>query len=64
MNRKDVFDVADRVIVITGALGQIGRQFALEFIDRGAKVAVFNRRIPDEATLRERFPVDAYRPVL
>ena len=27
MNRKDVFDVTDRVIVITGALGQIGRQF-------------------------------------
>ena len=61
MNRKDVFDVTDRVIVITGALGQIGRQFALEFIDRGARVAVFNRRIPDEATLRERFPVDTGR---
>ena len=61
MNRKDVFDVTDRVIVITGALGQIGRQFALEFIDRGARVAVFNRRIPDEATLRERFPVDSGR---
>ncbi|NTW91272.1 MAG: short-chain dehydrogenase, partial [Erysipelotrichaceae bacterium] len=49
MKRKDLFDLTDRIIVITGGLGQIGRQFALEFIDRGARVAIFNRRIPDEA---------------
>ncbi len=49
MNRKDVFDLADRLVVITGGLGQIGRQFALELIDRGAKVAIFNRTIPDDA---------------
>ncbi len=61
MNRKDVFDLTDRVIVVTGGLGQIGRQFTLEFVDRGARVAVFNRRIPDAAVLRERFPVDSGR---
>lgn len=59
MNRKDLFNLNDRVVVITGGLGQIGRQFALELIDRGARVAIFNRRLPDQATLRERFPVDA-----
>ena len=61
MNRKDVFDVRDRVIVITGALGQIGRQFALEFIDRGARVAVFNRHIPERSELAARFPLDSGR---
>ena len=61
MNRKDVFDLTDRIVVITGGLGQIGRQFALEFIDRGARVAIFNRRIPVEASLKERFPVDSGR---
>ena len=61
MKRKDLFDLTDRIIVITGGLGQIGRQFALEFIDRGARVAIFNRRIPDEAVLNERFPVDSGR---
>ena len=61
MNRKDVFDLTDRVIVITGGLGQIGRQFTLELIDRGAKVAIFNRRIPEEAILSERFPLDPER---
>lgn len=61
MQRKDLFDVSERVVVITGGLGQIGRQFALELIDRGARVAIFNRRIPDPATLAERFPVDSGR---
>jgi NAD(P)-dependent dehydrogenase (short-subunit alcohol dehydrogenase family) len=61
MNRKDVFDLADRVVVITGGLGQIGRQFTLELVDRGARVAIFNRRLPDEATLKDRFPVDSGR---
>jgi len=61
MNRKDLFDLEGRVVVITGGLGQIGRQFALELIDRGARVAIFNRRIPDHAILRERFPVDSGR---
>ena len=61
MNRKDLFDLTDRIVVITGGLGQIGRQFALEFIDRGARVAIFNRRIPDEASLKARFPVDTGR---
>ena len=61
MQRKDLFDLADRVVVITGGLGQIGRQFALELVDRGARVAIFNRRIPDQATLQQRFPVDSGR---
>jgi len=58
MNRKDVFDLRDKVIVVTGGLGQIGRQFALEFIDRGARVAVFNRSIPGRDALAAKFPLE------
>ena len=61
MKRKDIFDLDGRVIIVTGGLGQIGTQFTLEFIDRGARVAVFGRHIPDEKTLHERFPDAAGR---
>ena len=61
MKRKDIYDLTDRVIVITGGLGQIGSQFTLELVDRGAKVAIFNHRIPDENVLKDRFPVDSGR---
>lgn len=61
MKRKDIYDLTDRVIVITGGLGQIGSQFTLELVDRGARVAIFNHRIPDESVLKDRFPVDSGR---
>lgn len=61
MKRKDIYDLTDRVIVITGGLGQIGSQFTLELVDRGARVAIFNHRIPDENVLKDRFPVDSGR---
>ncbi len=53
-----LFGIEDRVMVVTGGLGQIGREFVVELINRGAKVAVVNRRIPDPDSLRDRFPVD------
>jgi NAD(P)-dependent dehydrogenase (short-subunit alcohol dehydrogenase family) len=37
-----LFDVKDRVIIITGGLGKLGRQFALALLERGARVAVFD----------------------
>lgn len=61
MNRRDVFDLRDKVIVVTGGLGQIGRQFALEFIDRGARVAIFNRSIPGRDALAAKFPLETGR---
>jgi len=52
-----LFGLRDRVIVVTGGLGQIGREFCRELHERGAKVAVVNRKIPDKALLADRFPV-------
>ncbi|MEL6963270.1 MAG: SDR family oxidoreductase [Pseudomonadota bacterium] len=36
------FDLKDRVIVVTGGLGQLGHAFAVGLADEGAKVAVFD----------------------
>jgi NAD(P)-dependent dehydrogenase (short-subunit alcohol dehydrogenase family) len=39
---KNIFSVNDRVIVLTGGMGQLGHQFALSLCDAGAKVAIFD----------------------
>jgi len=38
----DLFSVKNRIIVITGGLGQLGQQFSKALVDRGAKVAIFD----------------------
>ncbi len=53
-----LFDVTDRIMVITGGLGQFGRAFTRELLERGAKVAVLNRKLPDPAVVREKLPAD------
>lgn len=51
---SDIFNVQDRVVVVTGGLGQLGRQFSLALGARGAKVAVFDALATDER-VKERF---------
>jgi NAD(P)-dependent dehydrogenase (short-subunit alcohol dehydrogenase family) len=50
----DLFSVQDKVVVVTGGLGQLGRQFSLALADQGARVAVFDLQA-DEARAAERF---------
>jgi NAD(P)-dependent dehydrogenase (short-subunit alcohol dehydrogenase family) len=52
--KKDVFDVRNKVVIITGGLGQLGRQFSLSLLERGAKVVVFDIQA-DEQKISERF---------
>lgn len=53
---KDLFSVQGKVAIVTGGLGQLGRQFSQALADRGARVVVMDRRIPQDA--RERaFPL-------
>lgn len=52
--QKDLFDVKDRVVVITGGLGQLGRQFSRALIEHGAKVAVFDTQA-NEQYISKRF---------
>jgi len=42
-----LFDVSNRIVAITGGLGQIGAEFAKEFHARGARVAVLSRNADD-----------------
>ncbi|RJQ39004.1 MAG: SDR family oxidoreductase [Dehalococcoidia bacterium] len=51
---EDLFDINGKIVVVTGGLGQLGRQFSLALADRGAKVAVFDQKV-DEKTVAERF---------
>ncbi len=46
MSATDFFDVTDRPIVVTGGLGQLGRQFATTLAQRGARVALFDASRP------------------
>jgi len=39
---ENLFDVTDKVIVVTGGLGQLGAQFSKALVDAGARVAVFD----------------------
>ncbi len=38
----DIFSVKDKVVVITGGMGQLGMEYTLTFIERGAKVAILD----------------------
>lgn len=46
---KELFDISDRVVVITGGLGQLGHQFTRTLLERGARVAVLDVRAAEVA---------------
>lgn len=49
---QDLFDVQDRIVVITGGAGQLGRQFSLALSSRGARVAIFDLQCGVESACR------------
>jgi NAD(P)-dependent dehydrogenase (short-subunit alcohol dehydrogenase family) len=48
MMEHDVFDVRDRIVIVTGGLGLLGREFSLALLERGAYVAVFDTAANEE----------------
>ena len=44
---SDLFSVQNKVVIVTGGLGQLGRQFSLALAERGAKVAIFDIQVDD-----------------
>ena len=44
----DLFSVDGRIVVVTGGLGQLGRQYSLDMVSRGARVAIFDQAAPDK----------------
>lgn len=58
-----LFGLKGRVAIVTGGLGQLGGEFARTLAQAGAKVAVFDVRIPDEqekSTLAAGLPISYY----
>lgn len=51
---SDLFSVQGKIIVVTGGLGQLGRQFSLALADRGARVVVLDSRV-DTQVVAARF---------
>jgi NAD(P)-dependent dehydrogenase (short-subunit alcohol dehydrogenase family) len=51
--RDSIFDVEGKVILVTGGLGQLGRQYAGAFAERGAKVFVLDRDMEAEAAVQK-----------
>lgn len=42
--KKPLFDIKNKVVVVTGGFGILGHEFAKALIDQGAKVAIFDNR--------------------
>jgi len=53
-----LFSVAGKICIVTGGLGQLGAQYAAEFLRRGARVAVFGRTWREDK-IKKCFPADA-----
>jgi NAD(P)-dependent dehydrogenase (short-subunit alcohol dehydrogenase family) len=45
---KEIFSVAGRIVVVTGGMGQLGRQFSMELCRRGASIVVLDQTIDRE----------------
>lgn len=43
-----LFNVKDKICIVTGGLGQLGSQYSKALLERGAKVAIFSRNISNE----------------
>jgi NAD(P)-dependent dehydrogenase (short-subunit alcohol dehydrogenase family) len=52
MENKKLFDLDGRVVVVTGGLGQLGRQYTLALCAHGARVAVLD--LAEEAAVGDR----------
>lgn len=44
LDSNTMFDLSQRVAVVTGGLGQLGQEFCGELLRRGARVAIFDRQ--------------------
>ncbi|TPW30633.1 SDR family oxidoreductase [Pararhizobium mangrovi] len=53
---KDMFSVKDKLVVVTGGLGQLGTEFSRSLAEAGAKVAIYSRRPFDAQEMEEKFP--------
>ena len=57
--RDELFDVTDKICIVTGGLGQIGKNLARELLKRDARVAIFAAH-PTEERVESIFPAAEY----
>jgi len=55
MQYDPLFGVEQKICIVTGGFGQLGRQYARALRERGARVAVWGRAVTDER-IRRHFP--------
>jgi NAD(P)-dependent dehydrogenase (short-subunit alcohol dehydrogenase family) len=53
---SNIFSVEGKIVVVTGGLGQLGREFATSLANAGAKVAIYSRRPIEDGELDQLFP--------
>lgn len=58
--RDELFDVSNKICIVTGGLGQIGKNFVKALYDRDARVAVFAAH-PTPERVERIFPSDQYK---
>ncbi len=57
-------NVNNKIIIVTGGMGQLGRQFSKSLLKNGAKVAIFDLNVSGEI-IKEKFPnVDLNKDIL
>lgn len=57
--RDELFDVSNKICIVTGGLGQLGKNFAKALYERGARVAVLAAH-PTPERVEEIFPAAEY----
>ena len=53
--KDELFSVEGKIVIITGALGQLGSNYAKEFLKRGSKVACFEHSEPSKEKVERVF---------
>ena len=57
--KDELFDVSNKICIVTGGLGQIGKNLAQALYQRDARVAVFSSH-PTPERVERIFPSDQY----
>ena len=57
--KDELFDVSNKICIVTGGLGQIGKNLAKALYDRDARVAIFAAH-PTPERVEKIFPSDQY----
>lgn len=61
---SDLFDLTNRVVIVTGGLGRLGHAYASAFAERGARVAVLDQPLAPDAVAERLGPLAGHPGVV